>query len=86
MQHFTYHYKGERFESTAKLYEHEDSLRYMVILPEGLEIGIAPVKHPTQDIIFWGQATRLTEMILPWDMIQSMGEGLEKAIEESANS
>jgi hypothetical protein len=84
MQHFTYHYKGERFESTAKLYEHEDSLRYMVILPEGLEIGIAPVKHPTQDIIFWGQATRLDEMILPYDMVQAMGEALEKAMEESA--
>jgi hypothetical protein len=77
---FSYNYKSETLHSKAKPYVHNGDLRYLVILPNGTEVGIAPLTYPdVHDKILWTQATKLDDMILPYDLVQAIGKGLEQS-------
>jgi hypothetical protein len=83
MLQFKYQYKDKIFKSTAKPFSKDNSLHYLVILPDETEVSITPLEFPgTKQEFIWNQSGRLDEIILSYELVQAMGEGLERVINQ----
>jgi hypothetical protein len=77
-QPFAYRYKNKIRESYAVLYLDGDHLCYRVTLGNDQWIIITPSTFPgSEKSIVWSHTTSPGEVILPCDLIQALGEGIE---------
>ena len=78
MYPFTYQYKGETFESHYSFSAEKGDARYQVKLPYAWYTIVA-LEFPRlpDNKIIWHQANKDGEIILPHDLVQAIGEGIE---------
>lgn len=77
---FTYQYNGESFDSQAIYYQEDGYRRFRVVVPDGREFIIAPAGIPGKNgAVIWGQPVKPGEENLAHELVQAMGEGVEKA-------
>ena len=80
MQLFTYHFNGVILKSVAYSFLENDFLFFRVIISEGSECTIASSGIPdTENKTIWVQSHRSGETVLAHDLIQALGEGIERA-------
>ena len=79
MQPFTYQYKGETFESLCELSMEKGDIRYKVKLQDTwfTIVALDFPRLPDNGIIWHQQALKDGEMILSYDLVQAIGEGIE---------
>ena len=78
MYPFTYQYKGETFESLYSLSAEKGDARYQVKLQDAWYTIVAlDFPRLPDNKIIWHQANKDGEIILPHDLVQAMGEGIE---------
>jgi hypothetical protein len=79
MRSFTYQYQGQILHSIADNYIVDGYNRYRVSLDGGYCV-IAPSGYPGPDgSIIWVQQNYYGEFILPNELLQALGQGIEKA-------
>jgi hypothetical protein len=80
MYPITYQYKGESYNSGAVFIVDGRCKLCHVTSGKGLEFNIEPSEIPTPNgKIIWVQSNKPDEIILPHELIQAIGEKLEKA-------
>ena len=79
MSPFTYQYKGETFESLYAISVEKGEARYLVKLPDAWYTIVAlDFPRLPDNKIIWHQANNKDgEIILPYDLVQAVGEGIE---------
>jgi hypothetical protein len=79
MRPFTYQYKGETFESLYALSFEKGDARYQVKLRDTwfTIVALDYPRLPDNGIIWHQQALKDGEMILSYDLVQAVGEGIE---------
>jgi hypothetical protein len=79
MKPFTYQYTGQTFQSTVDYYMEGMSHRYRVQLGENYSV-IVPSGFPgPNNSIVWVQSHKGDEAILNHELVQAIGEGVEKS-------
>jgi hypothetical protein len=80
MEPFTYQYKGESYNSHAAYIVDGSCKLYHVTSGNGLEFNIEPSEIPAPNgKIIWVQSNKTFEKIQPHELVQAVGEGLERA-------
>jgi hypothetical protein len=78
MREFNYQNKGETVESLYAISVEKGSLRYKAKLGSDLWFTITPLDIPGPDNkILWHQSNKDGEPILPHDLVQAVGDGIE---------
>ena len=79
MKPFTYQYKGETFQSAVAYYSEGRDHRYRVQLGEQYSV-IVPSGFPgPNNSIVWVQSHRGNETVLDHELVQAIGEGVERS-------
>jgi len=79
MKPFTYHFRGETFQSAAEYYKEGADHRYRVQLGEIFSV-IVPSGFPGPNhSIVWVQSHKDDEIVLDHELVQAIGEGMERS-------
>ena len=79
MKPFTYHFKGETFQSSVEYYMDGRDHRYRVRAGEQFSV-IVPSGFPgPNNSIVWVQSHRGNETVLDHELVQAIGEGVESS-------
>jgi hypothetical protein len=80
MQLFTYHYMDEIRKSVAYSFLENGRPYFRVLINDGLECTIASSGIPDpENKTIWVQSHKPGETVLAHDLIQALGEGIERA-------
>jgi len=76
---FRYNYRGEIRQSEVEYYMDQGAHRYRVVIQNG-HCAIVPLAFPGPNgITLWVQSVKAGEEELAHDLVQAMGEGIEKS-------
>lgn len=79
MNPFTYQYGGETFQSSVDYYMDGKDHRYRVQVGEHYPV-IVPSGFPgPNNSIVWVQSHRSNEIVLEHELVQAIGEGVERS-------
>jgi hypothetical protein len=79
MKTFTYQYKGETFQSLVEYYMEGQDHRYRVQIGQNFSV-IVPSGFPgPNNSIVWVQSHKGNETVLDHELVQAIGEGLERS-------
>jgi hypothetical protein len=79
MKTFTYQYRGETFQSAVKYYMEGRDHRYRVQIGQNFSV-IVPSGFPgPNNSILWVQSHKANETVLDHELVQAIGEGLERS-------
>jgi hypothetical protein len=79
MKPFTYQFRGENFQSAVVYYMEGHDHRYRVQTKEGFSV-IVPSGFPGPNhSIVWVQSHKADETVLDHELVQAIGEGVERS-------
>jgi hypothetical protein len=79
MKPFTYQFRGETFQSAVDYYMEGSDHRYRVQINQGFSV-IVPAGFPgPNNSIVWVQSHKAGETVLDHELVQAIGEGLERS-------